>query len=296
MTAPCVILAGVLIAAGLAALAVALIPATPRLADALDRLDPDGARAGTQQLDLTAASRSDRLGSWVVRRLRLRVSDRTLTALRLQGRTVAEFYGDKSALAITGAALPIVLGFMLTYVFDIPSYVPAIAAPLGAVLGFFVPDLQLRQTGKRAQSSAVEALLTFIDLVTLERLANASATQALHNAAQVSDAPLFVQMRTALERARLEQHSPYGELRRLADELDLAELNDVADVMQLDESGAALSGALRARVRELRDAHLAREQVAASAAAEGMTIYMTLPALVFGAIFMVAALLRIVGT
>ena len=142
----------------------------------------------------------------------------------------------------------------------------------------------------------MESLLTFIDLVTLERLANASATQALHNAAQVSDAPLFVQMRTALERARLEQHSPYGELRRLADELGLPELNDVADVMQLDESGAALSGALRARVRELRDAHLSREQIAASAAAEGMTIYMTLPALIFGAIFMVAALMRLVGT
>jgi hypothetical protein len=66
--------------------------------------------------------------------------------------------------------------------------------------------------------------------------------------------------------------------------------------MQLDESGAALSDSLRARVRELRDAHLSREQLAASAAAEGMTIYMTLPALIFGAIFMVAALLRLVGT
>ena len=53
----------------------------------------------------------------------------------------------------------------------------------------------------------------------------------------------------------------------------------VADVMQLDETGAALSGTLRARVRELRDAHLTSEQIKASAAAEGMTIYMTLPAL-----------------
>jgi CHASE3 domain sensor protein len=82
----------------------------------------------------------------------------------------------------------------------------------------------------------------------------------------------------------------------LAAELNLPQLDDVADVMQLDESGAALSDALRARVRELRDAHLSREQLAASAAAEGMTIYMTLPALICGAIFMVAALLRLVGT
>ncbi len=296
MTTSFVILAGILTAAGLIALAVAIAPATPRLADALNRLDPDGPRSGIEPIDLTAITRSDRLGSWVVRRLRVRVSDRTRTALRVQGRTIAEFYGDKAALAVTGAVLPTIVGFMASYAFDLPLYVPAIAAPIGAGIGFMVPDLQLSRTARSAQSSAVESLLTFIDLVTLERLANASATEALHNAAQVSDAPLFVQMRTALERARLEQHPPYGELRRLAADLGLPELIDVADVMQLDESGAALSGALRARVRELRDAHLSREQVAASAAAEGMTIYMTLPALVFGAIFMVAALMRLIGT
>ena len=161
------------------------------------------------------------------------------------------------------------------------------------VVGFFVPDLLLRRSGKASQARAVESLLVFIDLVTLERLANASATEALQSPPALSDVPLFVQIRTALERARLEQQSPYGELRRLADELELPELKDVADIMQLDESGAALSGTLRARVKELRNAHLTREQIAAGAAAEGMTIYMTIPALIFGMIFLGAAMLRI---
>ena len=78
------------------------------------------------------------------------------------------------------------------------------------------------------------------------------------------------------------------------DDLDLPELADVADVMQLDETGAALSGTLRARVRELRDAHLTAEQIRSSADAEGMTIYMTLPAMAFGLILLTAALLQIV--
>ena len=107
--------------------------------------------------------------------------------------------------------------------------------------------------------------------------------------------PLFVQIRIALERARLEQQSPYAELRRLAEQLRLPELADVADVMQLDETGAALSGTLRARVRELRDAYLTRQQTRAATDAEGMTIYMTLPALIFGLIFLTAALLRILA-
>jgi tight adherence protein C len=214
-------------------------------------------------------------------------------ALRLQDKSVAEFYADKAVMAIIGAVLPGLAGFAFAYLTGRLSAVPAAAVVVGAVIGFFVPDLLLRRAARHVSVGATEALLVYIDLVTLERLTNASATQALHNAAALSDVPLFVHIRTALERARLEQQSPYAELRRLSDQLKLPELADVADVMQLDETGAALSGTLRARVRELRDAHLTREQIKASAAAEGMTIYMTLPALIFGLIFLVAAMLRI---
>lgn len=295
MTTPLVLLAGMLGAAGLVALARAVVPTTPRLAAALERA---GATAPTGQrtVDLgPASSRSDRLGALVYRLIPLPLSDRVRQSLALQNRSIAAFYGDKAALAVAGATLPALLGFGLTAVFGVPVVVPLLAALLGAVAGFFAPDLMLRRTSDATRASAVGALLVFVDLVTLERLANASATQALQNAATVSDFPLFIRMRVALERARLEQQSPYGELRRMAEEMNLPELNDVADVMQLDESGAALSGALRARVRELRDAHQTSEQVAAVAAAEGMTIYMTLPALVFGLIFIGAALLRIIG-
>ena len=67
--------------------------------------------------------------------------------------------------------------------------------------------------------------------------------------------------------------------------LDVDRLRALVDVL----------GALRARVKELRDAHLTTEQIRASAEAEGMTLYMTLPALVFGLIFLVAAMLKIFG-
>ena len=198
-------------------------------------------------------------------------------------------------MALVGAVLPAVAGVVLGWLTGAVGPLPALAALGGAVVGFFVPDLLLRRTAAAVRVNAVEALLLYIELVTLERLTNASAPQALHNAAQLSEVPLFLQIRSALERARLEQQPPYAELRRLAGQLDLPELADVADVMQLDETGAALSGALRARVKELRDAHLTTEQIRASAEAEGMTLYMTLPALVFGLIFLVAALLKIFG-
>jgi hypothetical protein len=293
MTVSLILLGGMLVLGGLVAVVAALVPAPPGLQPALDHLGGDRSPADRRLIEEAAGSTSERLGALVYRRSPVPLTPRQRQLLRLQDKPIAEFYADKIVMAVVGAILPALVGFGWGWMTGRPSWWPAGLAIIGLVVGFFVPDLLLRRSGKASQSRAVESLLVFIDLVTLERLANASATEALQSAAALSDVPLFVQIRTALERARLEQQSPYGELRRLADELELPELKDVADIMQLDESGAALSGTLRARVKELRNAHLTREQIAAGAAAEGMTIYMTIPALIFGMIFLGAAMLTL---
>jgi tight adherence protein C len=293
MTVTLVLLSGILLAAGMSSLVVAFTRSTPRLDAALERIAADGTDHLPAHDIGPVSSRSERFGEFLYRVVPIPLTSGQRRALRLQDKPIAEFYADKAVMAIIGVVLPGLASGVLTYLTGHLSPIPAIAAVVGGVIGFFVPDLLLRRATTSVWAGAAEALLVYIDLVTLERLTNASATQALHNAAALSDVPLFVHIRTALERSRLEQQSPYAELRRLSDQLKLPELADVADVMQLDETGAALSGTLRARVRELRDAHLTREQIKASAAAEGMTVYMTLPALIFGLIFLVAAMLRI---
>ena len=127
-------------------------------------------------------------------------------------------------------------------------------------------------------------------------MANQSATQSLHAAAGVSDNTIYTQVRGALERARLEQRMPYAELAALGQRLELPALIDLADVMRLDESGAALSNTLRARVKELRDAHLTVLKMDATRVSERMTVFMVVPSLVFGLIFLVPPLLRLITT
>ena len=290
-----VLLSGMLLAGGLSCLVIAFARSTPRLEAALEMMGGDGTETLHPSDVGPISGQSERLGAFLYRVVPIPLSNGQRGALRLQDKSIPEFYADKAVMAIIGALLPGLVGAAFAYLTGHLSVIPALAAVVGGAIGFFVPDLALRRTTARVQSGATEALLVYIDLVTLERLTNASATQALQNAAALSDVPLFVQIRTALERAQLEQQSPYAELRRLSDQIKLPELSDIADVMQLDETGAALSGTLRARVRELRDAHLTREHIKASAAAEGMTIFMTLPALIFGLIFLVAAMLRILA-
>jgi Flp pilus assembly protein TadB len=305
MTTGLIFLSGILLTGGVVLVIAGLVPATPHLGDTLARLyrpigfeterrDRTSARRIDPRSELSA-SMSQRLGGWLYRRTPVPLTAGQQRALQIRGRSVTEFFADKAVWAVIGFTLPPLLaGFVALVAGGVAITVPVLAALLGAIAGYFVPDLLLRGQARATGSDASAALLMYIDLVTLERLANASATQSLHNAAQLSDVPLFRQLRAALERARLEQQAPYTELRRLADELDLAELRDLADVMQLDESGAALSGSLRARARELRDAHLATTLREANSASEGMTIYMTIPALLFAVMFLVPALMRIV--
>ena len=285
-----IVCCGMLAAGGLAALSAALLRPPVQLSDALDRVAGDRPRSGVVSPDLG----SDRLGAWAYGVLRLPLSATQLQALHLRGLSISAFYTEKVVWALMGLVAPGVLAAVAAVLAGAGWQAPVAVAVVGGLGGFFVPDLQLRRAGTAARTDAGEALFTFLDLITLERLANQSATQSLHAAAAVSDEAPFRQIREALERARLEQRPPYGELRALADDLNLPELRDVADIMTMDEHGAALAATLRARVKELRDAHLTRQKIAAQEVSERMTVFMVVPAMVFGLIFLVPPLLRLV--
>ncbi|MFV0286458.1 MAG: type II secretion system F family protein, partial [Demequina sp.] len=182
------------------------------------------------------------------------MTDRQAAALRLAGRTVGDFYAEKLIWALMGLSAPVVVTVLLARLGALPGYVPVGVGVLGAVTAFFIPDLLLRRRTAHARSDGREALYTYFDLVVLERLANRSGPQSLAAAADLSQHRVFTLIRAALDQARLEQTPPYARLRALADDLGFSELDDIADVMRLDESGASLADVLRARVRELRDA------------------------------------------
>lgn len=283
-------LTGALLGFGLWAIAGVAVPTAPRLADALDLLDGKLVASPAP-----AGSVIDRLGGWVRWRLRQPVTAGTLRRLRMAGRSVDRHYAYKVLCALAGLLLPPALGLGLVLSGVTGLEVPAALGLVAALVGFFVPDIALRRSEREVNADATEALLTYFDLVTLERLANQSGSQALRSAASVSDVTVFATISDALERARLEQRAPYTELHRLGVELELPALVDAADVMSLDEAGAALSDSLRARVRELRDAHLTQAKIAAASVSERMALFMVIPSLVFGLFFLVPPILRLVG-
>lgn len=283
------VLPGMVIACGLVLMALAFRPRHPHLADALTTLG-DVAPAAQAPAPSTGA---DRLGAWWVQGRGIVATAALDRQLRLRGRSLERHYAWKLGGAVVGLLLPLILGTVVWAVGGQAPVLPVLVALVLAVIGFLLPDLLIRGAGADTTEDATEALLTYFDLVTLERLANQSGTQSLQSAAALSDAPVFAAIRGALDRSRLQQRTPYGDLKQLGRDLDLPALGDLADVMRLDESGASLASALRARVRELRDAHLTQMRIAASDVSERMTVWMVIPSLVFGLFFLFPPLLTL---
>ncbi|MDF1488173.1 hypothetical protein [Tessaracoccus caeni] len=281
------IASGAVVGLGVIMVVAGARPATVRLDDALSSL--------SHRAPLVQNSPSSQTTRWSFHGLRLPLSAKQQRLLLMQDRPVGDFFTEKLIFSLTGLLLPGVWLIMALVLDQQPNPASPAWGLLGAIAGYFLPDLRLARSATTHRRATTDAVHTFFDLVALERLANASASQAVASAAAVSDVPLFRRITAGLERARMEQRPPWGELRAIAQEWDVPELADLADVMQLEEQGVGLAGVLQARVKELRDAHLTKQKVAAQEASEGLTIWMTIPAMLLGLAFLAPALLRLVS-
>jgi Flp pilus assembly protein TadB len=271
----------------------------PHLSSTLNAIRNGGSASGWDALPESVPSGAgliDRCGAWVLRVVSVRPSNRQLAQLRLRGITTTHFYGVRlvTALLCAGIALMIAgFGVALGLPFSLP--IPAGGMVLAAVLGWFLPALSVSSSAAATLDDASEALLVFIDLVVLERLANQHARDALARAASVSDNHLFVQIRLALARAQLEREQPWGELRRLAERLDLPQLGDIADIARMQDEGGNLTDAFRARVAELRNAYVVKQQRDADRMTQRMAIPQTLPVAAVAFILMMPPILQLLG-
>jgi Flp pilus assembly protein TadB len=177
--------------------------------------------------------------------------------------------------------------------------VPPVAIPvlvsvvLGATL-FMVPDLDVRRRATAARHDVRRTVCAYLELVALERAGDAGAVEALERAATVADSPAFVRIRDALTRAQLAGVPPWSGLSALAEQVGVAELGDLADIMRLSgEDGAAVYTTLRARAASLRSQLLSADAAAANAASEHMIVPVALLGIAFMALIGYPAFARI---
>ncbi len=286
------LLLGAGVGAGLLLLQRGLLPARPPLADALDRLDrltaapsatPGGLRAGLEQ-------RAARLGAIG--------ADRIAQELAVVGRTAQQHALAKLTGALVGGGYPTLLAGLLALAgVQLPLAGVLAAAVLGAPLGFLWPDRRVRERARDRRASFRTALASYLDLVTILLAGGGHMETALTVAARTGDSWSFLELRRALEHARVHRESPWVALARLGEDLGVAELRELAASVQLAGSqGARAADSLAAKAATLRAHQLADAEAEAQTSTEQMTIPTTILVIGFVGFLMFPAVVLIAGT
>ncbi len=286
------LLAGALVGIGITLVVAGLREPVPDLAAGVARMTgsavfPDAA-PGSGPLERWLGGAAARLAE----ALHL---DRHRADLALTGTTATRMAFEKMGYAFVGLAFPVLLTSILSIAgLALPLPVPAVAG-VGLAVGMsFLPEVELRRRAAVARVQMRRTVCVYLELVALERAADAGAVEALERAAAIGDGPGFGHIREALLRARLEGRTPWQQLSGLAVELGVPELGDVADIMRLSgEDGAAVLPTLRARAASLRAWLLQAEVTAANEASERMSIPVALLGVAFMALLGFPAFWRI---
>lgn len=284
MTAAAVmILAGACVGAGLYLLVRQLLPSTPALRPALQRLSASSPPATVPVP--TGAPLEQRIGARFQPMLEGRLGAMTLTRpadLAIVGKAPSMLLGER--LIATAAGLVVIpmaaLALSLAGI-GVGFLIPGVVSLALGALGWVLPDLLLREQADRARYEAAAAVSAFMDLVAIARVAGDAANEALVRASRISGNATFHRISEVLQQATWSGTSPSQALLNLKDEWALPELGDVADIMRLSTAGGQVIETLRERARSMRDAQLAAEQANANKNSERLTAAMTLTGVVF---------------
>ncbi len=292
------LLGGGLVGAGASLALLRIAPVRPDLSDVVRRLSPDRGGSTGHSVEGDGRTWADLLGRWSVRALPGaiwgRPLDQELALLRIPQ---TRFYGQKLLFALVGALASPLLSLLFTVLgWRLPLLLPVGATVVLAAGLFMLPDHNVRDDAKRARLEFARALGAYTDLVALERSSGSGPRQSLEVAAEVGDSWVFRRLREELAYSSWSGEQPWDALRRLASELGVTELADLADIMRLSgEEGAQVYGQLRARSAAMRNAMLNDEVAVANAVGEKLSIPMSLLGVIFLVILVTPALLRVMA-
>jgi Flp pilus assembly protein TadB len=242
---------GTLLGCGVWLVARGLRPVPPALADVVRDLHRPAGRA----IDPALNGHIRRLALTLTHAVGAERLDRDRD-LAVTGRSLERHALDKLTMAVLGAGLTGLL---------------AVASLIGGTGGFFQPDVALRAQAARQRRDFVHALSAFLDLVTVILAGGGGLEAALDGAANSGDGWAFTRIRHALAESRLSRESPWSVLARLADQLGVVELAELAASVDLaGNEGAKVRRSLAAKAASLRDHELATAHADAEAATEHM--------------------------
>jgi tight adherence protein C len=205
-----------------------------------------GMRRLADRFEVLAAERGWRLG-------------RVRRDLAMMNRTVGAFLAAKVVYGIGLLLLaPVIWSLMRLAGIALPPALPALAAILFGLFGFFLPDLALRGEAEQRRSEFRRVVGIFLDLVAMNLAGGRGLPEALLTASTISEHWSLIRIRQALANARLFGTTPWAALGNLGAEIGVDELRDLSAALSLAaDDGAKIRQSLSARAATLRRRELA---------------------------------------
>ncbi|MEO3787878.1 type II secretion system F family protein [Actinocorallia sp. B10E7] len=268
-------LAGAVVGLGLFVLLRALFPARRGLRSRLSEYDEVARRAqpgkaGTRPVlsakpDRQAETedkperRRDRVQTELGRELAKFCEDRgwelrsTRADLAILGRDYETYLASKVLAPLAAFAFTPVFVVLVMFAGGISLSIPLWAGLAFAGVAFFFPDLQLRQAAAEARDDFRHVVGAFLDLVAMNLAGGRGVPEALMTASQVGSGWPMLRIREALANARIAGMTPWQALGVLGEEIDVAELADLAAALALvADDGAKVRQSLSARAGSMR--------------------------------------------
>lgn len=192
--------------------------------------------------------------------------------LAVIGRSPEAHAVDKLKTALFWGGLPVVFGTITgPFGFGVGPVLLMIVSVGGFVGGWFLTDQQVRQRAAIRRREFRSTLVSYLQLVTILLAGGAGVNQALTQAAAYGQGWTFEVIQRSLRDSLTRNVTPWEGFSRVADELGLRHLFELAGAMRLaGESGAHVREGLLSKSESLRIHELAEIETEAAAASEKM--------------------------
>lgn len=236
--------------------------------------------APTEEEQVLAAARKEqgRSPRDSLRRLVLRLEQELrgkpslLQDARMVGRSIESHVVAKLTGLIVGAALLGGGGYLVSLMgVDLPPAILVIAAALGALGGWWLPDSLLKSEAEKERKHFQQVSESWLELAGQMVTAGSDTFAALVASASYSDQPVFITLRDALREAAARGEPPWTGLRRLADERRLRFLDPFCAALELaGTTGAGSRETILTQVEAARSKAMHEADAAAASSGEKM--------------------------
>jgi len=200
-------------------------------------------------------------------------AERIYRQLELAGNPVGWSVDRVVALKVVGAVGGLLGFFLFSFMLDFGALGRIVFTGIGAVVGYFGPNLWLYQKGYDRQNAIGRELPDAIDLLTISVESGLAFDAAVQQVAQNTDGPLSEEFSRVLREMQI-GNGRSSALRALADRTNLDELRSfVGSMVQADAFGIPIAQVLRVQSSEMR----VKRRQKAETKAQQVPVKMTIP-------------------